>query len=153
MTRPTEQFARTLHETAREWRATLDRRLRPLGLSQAKWLTLLHLARASSPLTQKQLASRLGVEAATVVGLLDRLQADGWIERRPSVHDRRSKTVHLTRGSASIVEQIDRVAAAVRSDLLAAVSDDELNLCLQILARIHARAQALAAGEEICHDH
>ncbi|MFO6383447.1 MarR family transcriptional regulator, partial [Pseudomonas aeruginosa] len=38
-------FGTLLAQTSRAWRAELDRRLSHLGLSQARWLVLLHLAR------------------------------------------------------------------------------------------------------------
>ena len=71
-----------LGETGRAWRYRLDQRLKPLGLSQAKWITLLKLAGAEDGMTQKELAERLGIESPTLARLLDRMAADGWIERR-----------------------------------------------------------------------
>ena len=84
-----------LFGTARAWRTRLDQRLRPLGLSQGKWRTLMHLSQGGNKLTQKEIAERMGIEGATLAGLLDRLQNDGWVKRRGSAEDRRCKTVHL----------------------------------------------------------
>ena len=33
----------------RQWRKVVDRRLRPLGLTEAMWLPLMHLERATEP--------------------------------------------------------------------------------------------------------
>src|SRR3954452_18189714 len=90
-----EQFGPLVHGVARAWRQKLDHRLQPLGLSQAKWRTLLHLSRADAALTQSQIADRLGIEEPTLVNLLHRLERTGWITRKTSSHDRRCKTVHL----------------------------------------------------------
>jgi DNA-binding MarR family transcriptional regulator len=38
-----------------------------MGLSQAKWRTLMHLSLAGDALTQAEIAARLGVEEPTVV--------------------------------------------------------------------------------------
>lgn len=143
-----EHFARTLHETARLWRVTLDRRLRPLGMTQAKWITLLLLARAPSGLTQKELASRLAIEGATLVGLLDRLTADGLVERREVPHDRRSKTVHLTAGAQPLLEEITGRATALRRELLAGIEPAELEQCLSVLERIRSATEAFSHPEE-----
>ena len=35
-----ETFGQLLHGTARAWRQKLDQRLKPMGLSQAKWRTM-----------------------------------------------------------------------------------------------------------------
>jgi len=39
----TEMFGQLVHGTARALRQKLDERLKPMGLSQAKWRTLMHL--------------------------------------------------------------------------------------------------------------
>ena len=57
----TEGFAPILHGAARAWRLKLDERLKPMGLSQAKWRTLLNLSMAETPLTQAEIAARLGI--------------------------------------------------------------------------------------------
>lgn len=49
-------FGTLLAQTSRAWRAELDRRLSHLGLSQARWLVLLHLARHRDSPTQRELA-------------------------------------------------------------------------------------------------
>ena len=72
-----EIFGPLLHGVARAWRLKLDQRLRPLGLSQAKWRTLLNLYHAETPLTQAEIASRLGIEEPTLVSLLHRLERAG----------------------------------------------------------------------------
>ena len=55
-----EKIGFLLGETARTWRLKLDARLKPMGLSQAKWRTLLHLSLADEVLTQAEIAARLG---------------------------------------------------------------------------------------------
>src|SRR5438445_746743 len=56
-----ETFGQLLHGTGRAWRQKLDERLKPMGLSQAKWRTLMHLSLAQDALTQAEIAARLGV--------------------------------------------------------------------------------------------
>ena len=68
-----ETVGQLLHETARVWRHKLDQRLRPLGLSQAKWRTIAHLARGQ--MTQRDLAERLSIEEPTLARLLTRLES------------------------------------------------------------------------------
>jgi hypothetical protein len=56
-----EIIGQLLHGTARAWRQKLDQRLKPMGLSQAKWRTLMHLSLSEDALTQAEIAARLGV--------------------------------------------------------------------------------------------
>src|SRR5437016_13752481 len=102
-----ETFGPLLGGTARAWRMKLDQRLKPMGLSQAKWRTLLHLSRAAAPLTQAEIASHLGIEEPSLVTLLHRLESDHWVARKNSPSDRRCKTVHLAARAQRVIEQIN----------------------------------------------
>ncbi len=141
-----EKLGILLTGTARDWRNKLDRRLRPLGLSQGKWTTLAHLANAGQPLTQRQLAERVGIEGPTLAGILDRLQSDGWIERKESASDRRCKTVHLRRNSAAILDQIYSTAQRLRHELLADIPAADLQTCMSVLTRIRKKADFVSVN-------
>jgi len=48
------------------------------------------------PLTMSELADALGCDASNVTSIVDRLEARGFVERRPSAMDRRVKELALT---------------------------------------------------------
>ena len=135
-----------LFGTARAWRTKLDQRLRPLGLSQGKWRTLIHLSQGGNKLTQKEIAERMGIEGATLAGLLDRLQEDGWIKRRGSAADRRCKTVHLQRRSKTLLDKIFNTAHDLRHELIEDIPQGDLETCIRVLARIREKAEHSGNG-------
>jgi MarR family transcriptional regulator for hemolysin len=137
----TETFGLLLHGTARAWRQKLDERLKPMGLSQAKWRTLMHLSIAGDALTQAEIAARLGVEEPSVVTLLNRLEREDWITRTNSALDRRCKMVLLGRRAQRIIAQINSSADTLRHQLLADIPSSELHICMNVLARIRERAE------------
>lgn len=130
-------------ETSRIWRTKLNQRLKPLGLSQSQWLVLFHLSKSEGDLVQKELAERIGIEAPTLVGILDRMNRDGWVERSPCEGDRRSKNVHLTEQAHSVLETINAEAVAMRRELLGEIPTAELEQCARVLRRIKERAESL----------
>jgi MarR family transcriptional regulator for hemolysin len=136
-----ESFGQLLHGTARAWRQKLDGRLKPMGLSQAKWRTLMHLSIAPDALTQAEIAARLGVEEPTVVTLLHRLEREAWITRTNSPHDRRCKMVLLGRRAQRVITEINATAAKLRHELLADVTKSDLKTCMKVLARVRERAE------------
>lgn len=138
---PPESFSPLLHGTARAWRLKLDQRLKPMGLSQAKWRTLLHLSRAETPLTQSEIAARLGIEDPTLVTLLHRLEDEGWVMRKTSVRDRRCKTVHLQGRAHRIIGRINAAALKLRSDLIKDIPARELQTCMRVLSQVRERAE------------
>lgn len=140
-----EAFGPLLHGTARAWRSKLDQRLKPLGMSQAKWRTLLHLSLANKPITQAEVAARLGIEEPTLVTLLHRLEKGHWIVRRNAVHDRRCKTVHLGTRAHRVISQINAAAAELRHDLLADIPPNELRTCMRVLKQVHTKAERAPA--------
>lgn len=142
----TTELPQLAAEIVRCLRATIDRRLKPLGLSDARWRAMFQLARGPGDLSQVELAARLNIEAPTVARLLDRLAADGWIERRTSSTDRRIKTVHLLPKGTDIIQQIDHTIMASREEVLSGLSATELRACIRTLRKIRDRAAHIARG-------
>lgn len=140
------ELPRLAAEIVRCLRTTIDRRLKPLGLSDARWHAMHQLSHGPADMSQVELAARLGIEAPTLARLLDRLAADGWIERRASISDRRIKTVHLLPKAAAAIEQIDHTIAASVDELLVDLSASELKTCLCTLQKIRERASRAARG-------
>jgi MarR family transcriptional regulator for hemolysin len=136
-----ENLGIVLAETARAWRNALDKRLRPLGLSQAKWVVLVSLARHGDGLTQKRLSECLGVEGPSLVGTLDRMEAEGWVVRRVSESDRRAKTVHRTDKAVEMTREIKQLAAKLRGELLAGIPAAEIEQTMNLLGRIKHRLE------------
>ena len=136
-----EKIGQLVQETARVWRHKLDQRLRPLGLSQAKWRTLAHLSRGH--LTQCDLAQRLSIEEPTLARLLGKLEADRWIKRQSAPHDRRCKTVHLQPKSNAIMEKIEETARELRHELLEKIPSHDLQTCMRVLIEIRNRAASV----------
>src|ERR1700757_2481808 len=136
-----ETIGPLLHGTARAWRLKLDERLKPMGLSQAKWRTLLRLSMSPGPLTQAEIAAHRGIEDPSLVTLLHRLEDDRWVARRNASHDRRCKTVHLTRRAERVIEQIDFAAFKLRHEILDDVSPADLKTCIRVLDGIRQKAE------------
>src|SRR5213596_1650244 len=136
-----ETFGPLLHGTARAWRLKLDERLKPMGLSQAKWRTLLHLSLAGDSLTQAEIAERLGIEEPSLVTLLHRLENEDWIIRRASPHDRRCKMVLLGRRAQDVISQISAEAEKLRHELLKNISVGDLRICMRVLTQIYEKAE------------
>jgi MarR family transcriptional regulator for hemolysin len=125
-----------LARTARLWRARLDERLAPLGLTQAKWVTLLYLSRVEGGLAQRELAEQVGVEGPTLVRVLDGLERMELIKRCDSPYDRRAKTVHLTPAAGPILAEIARLVAEFREEILHGIADDDLRVCERVFEQM-----------------
>jgi len=143
-----ETFGPLLGGTARAWRLKLDARLKPMGLSQAKWRTLLHLSRTPEPLTQSQIAERTGIEEPTLVTLLHRMEKEGWVMRKSSARDRRCKTVHLQPRTARVINRISATALKLRHELIKDIPVREMQTCMRVLNEVRARAERVRGNGE-----
>ncbi|WP_457587218.1 MarR family winged helix-turn-helix transcriptional regulator [Ensifer canadensis] len=80
--------------------AAIDRdcaaRLAPHNLSEGKFVLLFLLHQLTDGLSPHELADRAGVTRATVTGLLDGLERDGFLGRQQSKDDRRKVLVRLS---------------------------------------------------------
>jgi|GEM_PF-2195331 len=121
--------------TGRAWHNLLDDRLRFAGQTQPRW-RVLAWAQLQPGINQTELAERMSVTSATLVGIIDGLVRQGLIERRESAEDRRVKELHLTPAAHPIIETITAEVMAIRTRLLHDVSRQELETCLSVLARI-----------------
>jgi len=129
-------FGRKLAHAARQWRAVMNERLLPYGLTEATWLPLLHIAR-DKPMRQKDLAEVLGIESSSLVRLIDALVAAGLVIRKVD-EDRRARVLGLTPEGCQLVARVESISLDVSDQTLEAISDEALAVSLQVIDQICA---------------
>jgi DNA-binding MarR family transcriptional regulator len=100
-----------LLDAARAVEARVERALADEGLSLAKLGALRHLALAEAPLTLTQLAERHCCGRSNVTALIDKLEADGYVERTVDPNDRRNILAALTQAGRSAYERASVILA------------------------------------------
>jgi MarR family transcriptional regulator for hemolysin len=138
------RFGMQLAQLSRGWRAELDRRLAGLGLSQARWLVLLHLARFESAPTQRELAKSVGVEGPTLARLLDSLETQGLVRRQAVIEDRRAKQITLSESALPLIKQIETIANALRVELFSGINEQDIATAMAVHARLLANLEKRA---------
>lgn len=152
MTGQPDGFGFIVADVTRMFRAELDRRVTEarLGLTPGDGRTLFH-ARRAGDIVQSLLAERMGVEAMTLSGSLDRLQAKGLVERLPHPDDRRAKLVRVTQAGQAMIAYLQPISGELVAEAVAGIDPAEWERTLAILSRVRdnlalTRAQA-AAGK------
>ncbi|MFF8863597.1 MarR family winged helix-turn-helix transcriptional regulator [Streptomyces sp. NPDC015139] len=114
------------------------------GLNATEVRTLDHLRR-EGPLTAKDLAGLTGLAPASVTGLLDRLEAKGFVRRVKHPTDRRRVVVELNEeepaGPASFLDDWAREVA----EACAEFDTGELETVIRFLSVMDERQRAAAA--------
>ena len=116
-------------DIARLLRRGMDRRLQSLGLTQAQWRAIVHLSR-SEGMTQATLAESLEIQPITLTRLIDRMEAAGWVERRPDPTDRRARLIYLTDKAKPLLDQLTDYAVETRRHAGARHDDRQRHLAL-----------------------
>jgi MarR family transcriptional regulator for hemolysin len=120
---------------ARAYQKAFDAELAPFHLTyrQAQvlgWLVL------DGELSQVELADRMMIEPATIVGVLDRMQRDGLIRREPACSDRRKKVIRMTDDAGEVWGDVIACAKRVRGRATDGLSDAQVRDCFRTLQTI-----------------
>lgn len=79
----------------------------------------------TSPIRVSELARQMYLRPATVVGILDRLEAKGLVSRTRSIEDRRAVDLHLTEMGKQLAEKAPEVAQVMLVKGLGELSDKQ----------------------------
>jgi MarR family transcriptional regulator for hemolysin len=99
-------------------------------------------------LSQTDLAERMRIEPPTLVGILDRMERDGWIRRGSDKKDRRKKLVEATPAAKPVWTKIVAVAKRVRTRATRGMTPAQLVQLKKILTLVQANLQAPTAQRE-----
>jgi DNA-binding MarR family transcriptional regulator len=139
---PWSRVEGTLMSTARAVRRAYDRSLAGLGVNLAEASVLAHLGDAG-PLTQIELARRIGTSRARIGVNVDLLQDKGAVKRRSDPADRRVWLVELTTQGRDLWARTIVVDRHVRSYLRAGTTAAERQQLDTLLARLHRNIDAM----------
>jgi DNA-binding MarR family transcriptional regulator len=104
------------------------------------------LDRAPSGMTLGELSQRMMVSNGNVTGLVDRLVAQGLIDRRPSPTDRRAQLVSLTAEGRRFFRSLARANADWIGDMFAGLSHDEIEELMRLLGKAKTSARRAING-------
>jgi MarR family transcriptional regulator, transcriptional regulator for hemolysin len=131
--------------TAHAFRRSLNAELEKQGITFRQWEVLAWIA-LEGELSQVELADRLGIEAPTLVGILDRMERDGWLDRYSCPTDRRKKRIRATDKAETVWAKMVDCAHKVRSEARDGLSETELkqlkSTCERIRTNLGVSAEA-----------
>ncbi|GGN02627.1 hypothetical protein GCM10010109_08640 [Actinoplanes campanulatus] len=115
-----------------------------LTMSQLKIMLL--LARHGT-IAGGELARMVGVGAAALSGMIDRLVVQELVTRTEDVHDRRVRRIGLTRAGTELIDGIITAGATKQRELLSRLSAEELAIVAQAMELLLREAAACPPPE------
>jgi DNA-binding MarR family transcriptional regulator len=124
-----------LHASARLVRTALAAKLNGHGFHAGQDQIMLALFQEDGQ-TPGQLAVRLGVKPPTITKTINRLGAQGHLEKRPSSEDQRQSNVFLTAGGRDTIRDIERAVKKTEKQALKGLDKKERRTLTRLLAQI-----------------
>jgi DNA-binding MarR family transcriptional regulator len=139
-----QRFGFIVNEVGRLYGRQFDQLSRTeLGLSRAQCRLIGQVAYSETGRapTQAELAQNLDLTPMAVATLVDRMEAAGWISRRPSPTDRRANAIALQPRAEAAMDKAIAVSDRVQDAALAGFSAAERRQLVALLQRVRANLQ------------
>lgn len=83
-------------------------------------------------LDQASLAAAISFDRATMGGVIDRLEAKGWVQRTISAQDRRARLLRLTPEGQKLLADVRPVVLSLQDDILEPLTPKERNQFMEL---------------------
>lgn len=130
-----------LLSTAKMIDQSCAKRLAPYQLSEGRFVILFLLHQEPAGLAPHMLSERAGITRATLTGLLDGLERDGFIIRNHHQADRRSILITLTAKGTETASALSQDHTQWIASLMAPLNTQEMQVFSQLLTKIWASTQ------------
>ncbi|MGE3690843.1 MAG: MarR family winged helix-turn-helix transcriptional regulator [Novosphingobium sp.] len=120
----------------RMFRNQFDRMVAAHNITRSQWTMIVVVARQPGA-TQRSIAEALDMSEASAGRLIDRLCADGLLERRERHDDRRARAVYITQAAEPLLEKLAEVARSGEDRVFKGFSVEELETFKAYLDRLY----------------
>jgi MarR family transcriptional regulator, transcriptional regulator for hemolysin len=125
-----------VNSTAKAFQKALDSELRKnVGVTLSQWRVVGALVLRPG-LTQKEIADKVGIEGATLVPVIDKMEREGLLKRKPDSKDRRVNRIYLTPKADSLWNSMTECALRIRKVSTKDIPEDQIKAVLETLRKI-----------------
>ena len=122
--------------------------MRPHGLTRSQWWVLAQLSRhGDRAMSQAELAKHLDVGKAALGGLIDRLEAVGYVQRTPAPGDRRVNLVSVTPKGREVTGVMRAIGHGLTQKIFDGFSEEQVHALETALGRIKANLLGMVAEQ------
>ena len=136
-------FGFLLKDISRRYVHRFEERARALGLTLPQCRVLVQLSMREG-VSQAELAELADLEPMTLVRVLDRMEADGWVKRRSDPSDRRARCLYLTAAGRPLVADVWRLVDLTRSESVAGLTPEQTGDFITYMETIRGNLAAAA---------
>lgn len=141
-------FGFLLKDLSRLYVLRFEQRACAISLTLTQCRALVQLDRNEGT-SQVRLAELTEVEPMTMVRILDHMETENLIERRPDREDRRVRRLYLTDKGRPLVGEIWRLAELTRAEMFSDIRKEDHRVFMRVLKQLHANASSLLDGQRV----
>lgn len=141
-------FGFLLKDLSRLYVLRFEQRACGISLTLTQCRALVELDRNEGT-SQVRLAELTDVEPMTMVRILDHMETEHLIERRPDPEDRRVRRLYLTDKGRPLVGEIWRLAELTRAEMFSDISKEDRQVFMRVLKQLHVNASSLLDGQPV----
>ena len=115
-----------VHDVSRIRKKVVDQAVKPMGITRSQFWLLVNTARyGNEGIAQTELARLMSVGKVSLGGLIDRMEANGILERLPDPVDRRAKKVFMTKKGEELLHDLQEVAFDINKQIMKGISKEQ----------------------------
>jgi len=107
-----------------------------LDISQEQWAVLVELWREDGQI-QQELAVKTYKDKPSITRLIDKLEAQGLVERRADETDRRIKRIFLTEKGKALEKDAMEMAQKTLNEAISGIEAEKILICREVLYRVY----------------
>lgn len=132
----TDSIGYIINRTAKAFVKALESQLRKnVGVTAGQWKVLVMLVDQNG-LTQKEIADRLGLDGATIIPIIDKMEKDKLVIRKVDPDDRRNNRIYRTVRADALWDKMVQCASDVKEISLNGISDQNVKIMKEVLESI-----------------
>lgn len=125
-----------VNRTAKVFVKALDSELREkVGVTFGQWKVFVMLSMQDG-ISQKEIANRLGLEAATLIPIIDKMEKEGLVVRQVDQADRRNNRIYRTGKADALWDQMIECALKIRKIAVKDISEKHITIMRDSLGKI-----------------
>jgi MarR family transcriptional regulator, transcriptional regulator for hemolysin len=125
-----------INRTAKAFVKALDSQLREkVGVTAGQWKVLVMLVDQNG-LTQKEIADRLGLDGATLIPIIDKMERDKLVVRKVDPADRRNNRIYRTEMADVLWDKMMECASNIKEISLKGIPDENVKIMKDVLENI-----------------
>ena len=115
-----------VHDVSRIRKKVVDKAVAPMGITRSQFWVLVNIARyGQDGIAQTELARLMSVGKVSLGGLIDRMEANGILERLPDPIDRRAKKVLMTQKGEDLLHRLQDVALDINKQIMKGITKEQ----------------------------